>query len=115
MKNERSVCVTFPHNHHCGEKAKNDFMKLINTAMELGGTVYEVAVDAGLFSAYQFMQNLLDDTIIPEPMAREDMTIVTEVYVRYPGMDVLERVFLASGNAALSKSYLQVPSPVHLS
>ena len=107
MKNERSVCVTFPHNHHCGERAKNDFMKLINTALELGGTVYEVAVDAGLFSAYQFMQNLLDDTIIPEPMAREDMTIVTEVYVRYPEMDVLERVFLASNNAVLDKRLLE--------
>jgi len=107
VKNEKSVCVTFPHNHHCGERAKNDFMKLINTALELGGTVYEVAQDAGLFSAYQFMQNLLDDSIIPEPMAREDMTIVTEVYVRYPQMDVLERVFLASGNAVLDKRLLE--------
>ncbi len=110
MKSDELVNVTFPYNYPYGERAVQKFRKLINTARELGGTVYEVAADAGLFSAERFFELLFDDTILEEPMAGEDMTVVTEVYVHYKDINVLERVFLASDNAAGDERLLETGS-----
>lgn len=99
MKIDETIKMAYPHNLPCGEQYFNKIKKLINTANELGGTVYEVAADAGLLSAWHFLELWFDDVVTEEKILPEDMTIVTEVYVRYPELDELERIFLYSDNA----------------
>ncbi|MGN0341355.1 MAG: Hsp70 family protein [Roseburia sp.] len=97
---EQNAEMTLPHNLPNGEKYIKRFRKLINTAMELGGTVYDVAADSGLLSAHHFLELALDEQVQEEKILSEDMLVVTEVYVRYPDMDELERIFLYSDDAA---------------
>ena len=65
--------------------------KLMNTVTELGGTVYEVAEDAGLLSAGDFLKVHLGEEIIFHP---EKVKIVTEVYVQFENSIELDRIFL---------------------
>ena len=106
MNYRKSVKVSFPHNYSSDGRDGIKLEKLIRTAWELGGTVYEVAKDAGLFSTYEFMESLFDDSVVPEPIYKDDMTVVTEVYVRH--LDTLERVFLASNRFPLSSLFFLV-------
>lgn len=105
MKNVETEKMTFPHNLPCGQQAAKKILKLVNTAYELGGTVYDVAADAGLLSAYHYMEVLFD--VEGEEISSKDMTVVTEVYVRYSETAELERIFLYSDNASTDNRLLE--------
>lgn len=100
MKMDETVKMTFPHNLPNGELSVNKIKKMINTARELGGTVYNVAADSGLLSAFHFMELLFDEAVTGEVIMPQHMTVVTEVFVKYSQTEELERIFLYSRNAA---------------
>lgn len=88
-----------------GEAYPNKIKKLIYTAQELGGTIYDVAVDSGLLSAAHFMEQQFTDedrTLVPERMI-----VVTEVYVEFGKDEPLDRIFLYSDNAVKDRELLQ--------
>jgi len=91
--------MLLPHNLPDGEMSIKRIKRLINTAIELGGVVYEVAADSGLLSAYRFLELQLESDVDGESMLSEDMTVVTEVYVHFPETDELDRIFLYTENA----------------
>lgn len=88
-----------PHNLPKGELALSKIQKLINTARELGGTLYDVAADSGLLSANHFMEQNFEEQITGEHLFPGDLTVVTEVYVQFPETSKLDRIFLYSDNA----------------
>lgn len=108
-----------PWNLPEGEVTLKKIKKLVHTARELGGTIYEVAEKAGLFSAerffeHQFMETFEEDFGVgfhdesqPRVVLLEDMTAVTEVYVEFSENDPLDRIFLYSYNAKDDKKLLQ--------
>lgn len=91
--------MLLPHNLPYGDGYIKKVKKLINTAEELGGTVYEVAADSGLLSARHFMELQFDEQVTSEHMLSEDMTVVTEVYVQFAESPELDRIFLYSDDA----------------
>ena len=100
MENSESTRIPLPHNLPGGEVSIKKIKKLVDTAIELGGTVYEVAGDSGLLSASHFLELAFDEQITPEKVLSEDMTVVTEVYVHFPETGEMDRIFLWSKNAA---------------
>lgn len=91
--------IVLPHNLLNGEHCYLKFKKIINTAIELGGTVYEVAGASGLLSAGHFMELVFDEQVTQTKIFSEDMTVVTEVYVQFSENEELDRIFLYSDNA----------------
>lgn len=105
MANELQNMV-LPHNLSEREYLRS-FKKLINTAQELGGIIYDVAEDSGLLSAERFMRLQFDGEEPEDCPAPEHMTIVTEVYVEFGEGQPLDRIFLYSENSGRDKMLLQ--------
>lgn len=109
MKNELREMV-LPHNLSKGAYQRH-FKKLINTANELGGIIYEVAEAAGLFSAERYMQLQFeeneDEEFTTMSPAAEDMTVVTEVYVDFGNGEPMDRIFLYSKDVFRDVQLLQ--------
>lgn len=82
------------------EKMTERICKLVNTVTELGGTVYDVAEDAGLISANDFLKLHFEGE---EEKFRRNVQLVTEVYVKAKihNKEVLERVFLCAEDELL--------------
>lgn len=99
MENQKLERMPLPGNFRNGEQTVKRIRKLIHTARELGGTVFDVAVESGLFSAEHFIRLQLDQTVSPEPFLSEDMTVVTECYVEFDGEEKPDRIFLYSQEA----------------
>lgn len=99
--------MVLPHNLLSGTTHLKKIEKLINTARELGGTVYEVAVDSGLLSAEHFMQVQFEEDEEDECPAPENMTVVTECYIEFGTGEPQDRIFLYSANALRDRELLQ--------
>ncbi|MBR3769674.1 MAG: hypothetical protein IKL06_03985, partial [Lachnospiraceae bacterium] len=82
------------------EKMTERICKLVNTVTELGGTVYDVAEDAGLISANDFLKLHFEGK---EEKFRRNVQMVTEVYVKAEinQKEVLEQVFLCAEDEML--------------
>lgn len=106
MENYELKQILLPHNLPNGEVCVKKIKKYINTAMELGGTVYDVAEASGLFSASDFLEQHFSEDVKLGLTVSEDITVVTEVYVKFKETEELERIFLYSENAKEDK-YLQ--------
>ena len=99
MENYELKQILLPHNLPNGNVYVKKIKKYINTAKELGGTIYDVAEASGLFSAIDFMvQHFAEDVELGLTVS-EDITVVTEVYVQFPETEELERIFLYSEDA----------------
>lgn len=99
MENQVLQNMPLPHNFWRGERQIRKVRKLINTARELGGTAYDVAAESGLLSAAHFMELQFDPAATQEPVLAEDMTVVTECFVEFPGDEEPDRIFLYSSEA----------------
>jgi len=97
--NYKSEKMLLLHNLQGGGAEVKRIYKLINMARELGGTIYDMAAASGLLSAYRFMELHLDKEAANEKKLSEDMAVVTEAYIRFPGIKEFDRVFLYSENA----------------
>lgn len=104
---EKNIEMTYPYNLPDGAMHFKKIKKLIGTAKELGGTMYDVAADSGLLEEWHYLELLFDPEVSDEKIFPEDMTVVTEVYVRYPLKDKLERIFLFSGDAVRDNKLVQ--------
>lgn len=104
---EKTIEMTYPYNLPDGELQVKKIRKLIRTAKELGGTMYDVAAESGLLEAWHHIELLFDPQVSGERIFPDDMTVVTEAYVRYPLNDELERIFLYSENASWDNKLLQ--------
>ncbi len=100
MEKYNSVNIPLPHNLPGGEMSVKRIRKLVNTALELGGNVYDVAKDSGLLSAHHFLEENFGSSLVQETDVSEDITLLTEAYVYYPKSSAKERIFLYSEDAA---------------
>lgn len=99
MKMQETGEMTLPHNLPNGEFYVKKLKKLLYTVKELGGTVYDIAADSGFLSACHYLELAFDEQVSREKLLPQDMTVVTEVYVCYPGTEETERIFLYSMDA----------------
>lgn len=106
MKNYELKQILLPHNLPNGEAYIKKIKKYINTAKELGGTIYDVAEASGLFSASNFLKQHFSEDVELGFTVSDDITVVTEVYVKFSETEELERIFLYSENAK-EDNYLQ--------
>lgn len=106
MINYENLDVVLPHNYS-RECYLKKVLKLLNTVNELGGTIYEVAADAGLVAADHFMKQQYDELAEVWEVSSEDLTVVTEVYVDFGNEEPFDKIFLYSDDATKDGILLQ--------
>ena len=105
--NSKKKGLILPHNLPNGQKLIYKIKKMADTAIELGGTVYEIAEESGFLSAVEYMELHFGEKAVDEDQYSEDITVVTEVYVPLNGMEELTRIFLYSEDASLDAELIK--------
>ena len=99
LKKEQLEHMVFPHNLAKDNLLVYQMYQLYNTAVELGGTIYEVAEASGFLSAFSYMESWMDAWSFKDALSPEHMTVVTECFVQWENSGETEQIFLFSSDA----------------
>lgn len=91
--------IVVPGNMPDVQAYSDKMKKLINTVNELGGTVYDVAVESGFLAAVRYMELHYEELTSVDAFPVGDAIIVTEVYVQSEDKKEPERIFVCSKDA----------------